>query len=264
MRTPRTRDDAARWRSSCGFGAVRLDVAEDDERVREAVLLGDGVQPDRLLDRVRSGVGRLDMDALDDVRAVELLEEPPRRADGRADHLVVAEQRVVAGPARVGQPVVVEPVELPQVMVGLDERDAAIDLGHGTPPSPGWMTGTAASLIGRRRTRSTRLDIRARQADSHPVDGHGAEEQQATRDLDPERRDVQLDEAVGEDADDEHGEDRPADAAPPARQAGATEDDRRDDRQLDAETAVDRCAADLRQRGSGRPARRTATTAGTR
>ena len=125
--------DAIRCRQmlvQLGLRTVRLDVAEDDEGIRKAMLLADLLQPDGLLQRVRARVGGLDMDALDDVRSIEFLEEARRRSDRRADHLVVAEQGVVARPARIREPVVMESLEFPQMMVGLDQRDAAIHFGH--------------------------------------------------------------------------------------------------------------------------------------
>src|SRR3989441_4500014 len=112
------------------LGILALQVAENYDRVRKAVAVRDRLQPRRFLDGVRSAAIAFDMHGLDDVRAVELLEEP-LDAPVRSNHPVVPETLIVSGRPGIPKPVVGEAFELPQVMVRLDERDAAIDLcGH--------------------------------------------------------------------------------------------------------------------------------------
>src|SRR5947209_1096622 len=112
------------------LGVLALQVAEDDDRVRAAVAVSDRLQPRRFLDGLRRAAIAFDVHGLDDVRAVELLEEP-LDAPIRSNHLVVPEALVVSGRPRIPKPAVGEALELPEVMVRLDEWDAAIDLcGH--------------------------------------------------------------------------------------------------------------------------------------
>src|SRR5881296_3273552 len=107
---------------------LALQIAEDDDRVRAAVAVSDRLQPRRFLDGIRRAAIAFDVHGLDDVRAVELLEEP-LDAPVRSNHLVVPEALVVSGRPGIPKPAVGEPFELPKMMVSLDERDAAIDLG---------------------------------------------------------------------------------------------------------------------------------------
>src|SRR5438309_16118 len=109
------------------LGVPALQVAEDDDRLRKAVAVRDRLQPRRFLDGVRRAAIAFDVHGLDDVRAVELLEQP-LDAPVRTNHLVVPEALVVSGRSRIPKPLVGEPFELPQVMVRLDERDTPIDL----------------------------------------------------------------------------------------------------------------------------------------
>src|SRR5438128_7992370 len=112
------------------LGVLALQVAEDDDRVREAVAVRDRLQPRRFVDGVRSAAIAFDMHGLDDVRAVELLEEP-LDAPVRSNHPVVPEALIVSGGPGIPKPLVGESSELPQMMVRLDEWDAAIGLcGH--------------------------------------------------------------------------------------------------------------------------------------
>src|SRR3989442_8425056 len=112
------------------LGILALQVAENYDRVRKAVAVRERLEPRRFLDGVRGAAIAFDMHGLDDVRAVELLEEP-LDAPVRSNHPVVPETLIVSGRPGIPKPVVGEAFELPQMMVRLDEWDAAIDLcGH--------------------------------------------------------------------------------------------------------------------------------------
>src|SRR5581483_6958108 len=74
--------------------------------------------------------------------------------------------------------------------------------------------------------------IRPRAA-PQPVDGDGDDQQQAAHDVLPERLDVEQHDAVVDDADHEHAQDRADDRAAPAGEAGSAEDDGGDRRELE-------------------------------
>src|SRR5437867_6379116 len=109
------------------LGVLPLQVAEDDDRLRKADCVRDRLKPLRLGDGIGCAGVTFDVHGLDDVRAVELLQQAVD-APIDAEHLVVAEALVVPDRPRIPEPAIGEPSELPQVMVRLDEWDAPVDL----------------------------------------------------------------------------------------------------------------------------------------
>nr|WP_245776009.1 hypothetical protein [Saccharopolyspora flava] len=94
-------------------------VGVPDDAVRESALVGDVLQPARLPHRVARVPADVEVHGLDEVLALGVAQEVVDR--------VIAQQRVVAAPRGgadlVAEPRVVVRIEIPQVLVGIDDRD---------------------------------------------------------------------------------------------------------------------------------------------
>ena len=105
-----------------------------DDGGRHAVRLGHALHPGGLLDLARPVALRLDMDGRDDivaggVAAVVLRQVvPPERRK-------VAEEELVR--RRVGEPGIAKRLQIPEVVVGIDNRQVGIVGGHRGLPAAG-------------------------------------------------------------------------------------------------------------------------------
>ena len=105
-----------------------------DDGGRHAVLPGDAVRPDGLLDLEAPVALRLDMDGRDDivaggVAAIVLRQVvPPERRK-------VAEEEFVR--LQVGEPGIAKRLQVPEVVVGIDNRQVGIVGGHRGLPAAG-------------------------------------------------------------------------------------------------------------------------------
>ena len=134
---------AVRFQHRAGVRLLEAGVSHDP--VGEAMLVGDGLQPACLGGRVVPQKTRLDVDRLHQVDAghvgpvvgEQVVADERRRA--AEHHLARA----------VGQPRVTARVQLPEMMVGIDDRPV-IEAGHGLLPSclPRALPGSAMAAHG--------------------------------------------------------------------------------------------------------------------
>ena len=114
-----------------------------DDGGRHAVLFGDAVHPDRLLDLEAPVALRLDMDGRDDIVAGGVAAIVGREVVP-FERGEVAEEEFV--PLRAGKPGIAKRLQIPEMVVGIDNRQVGIVGGHrGLPAAGGTHPAPAAS-----------------------------------------------------------------------------------------------------------------------